>query len=68
MNQSWVVTRRHVAEFHATVAEAGRVLAAARADLGHNLGGFSAVDLLLDKLPQIRSVREAQNVLRRLGE
>lgn len=46
---------------------ARRALRDARADLGHDLGGFSAVDLLLDQ-DVARDVEHARELLAELGE
>ena len=46
---------------------ARRILAAAREDLGHDLGGFSAVDLLLDQ-DVAHDVEDARELLAELGE
>lgn len=44
------------------------VLEAARRDLGPELGGYSATDLLLDRLPELASVEDARALLRSIGE
>lgn len=48
--------------------KAREILAGARADLGHDLGGFSKVDLLLDNMPELMSVEAAKELLRSIGE
>jgi hypothetical protein len=45
------------------VARAMGVLADARRDLGHELGGFSPVDLLLDNLPSLSSSDDARDLV-----
>lgn len=42
---------------------ARKILANARRDLGSDLGGFSAVDLLLDNMSDLGSVDEARALL-----
>jgi len=46
---------------------AREVLRRAQVDLGADLEGGSAVDLLLDQLPELVDVEDAQHVLAHLG-
>ncbi len=46
-----------------TLSRARDALKRARADLGHDLGGWSPVDLLLDQMPEIRSPEHARSLL-----
>jgi hypothetical protein len=51
-----LVTRRRV-------VTARNVLAVAKRNLGSDLGGFGAVDLLLDSMPDLRDADHARRVL-----
>lgn len=42
------------------VSQAQRIVADARAALGHDLCGLSITDLLLDNMPDLRNVGEAR--------
>ena len=44
------------------------VIRRARASLGQDLDGGGLTDLLLDNLPELRSVQEARELLKEIGE
>lgn len=47
---------------------AAAVLRAARRDLGEDFSGWSAVDLILDNLPDVADPDEARSILDALGD